>query len=165
MEFEFIHPKAIADTNKKVDVEGRYHDLPVNEKVPMDKYAESFEISHGYNFALANVAYRYGFFPTEKIPYGRPQLVGRVGLGSTIIHPESIVDGHRHYVDKGGYEVGGLGLQFSPGVEVTLWKGLDAFAEYKYTYTQLDHVSIRSGNAKVTLESDHVAFGLSYHFK
>jgi len=165
VEVEFFHPKAIAEVDQKVKVKGKYRGEPVDETVKMDKYVQSWEISHGFNFLLVNFAYRYGFFKTDKVPYGRIQLLARAGAGPTILHPESRVDNEKHYIDKGGYEFGDLGFQLSPGVEFNIFRGLNGFLEYKYTYTEIDHATIKYGDSKTVFESDHFAFGLSYHFK
>lgn len=164
LEFEFIHPKAILNTDRSSRLKGTYHNNPIDEIVTIDDYVDSFEISHGFNFLLANLAYRYGFFPTDQVPYGRLQLIARAGIGPTILHPESIVDDQERYIESGGFEFGELGFQLSPGIELTLYRGLSAFFEYKYTYTEIDHATIKYGEAKTVFETDHYAFGLACHF-
>jgi len=165
VEVEFFHPKAILEHDKSSRVTGIYHGGTVDEIAKVDKYVRSWEVSHGFNMLLANVAYRYGFFKTEKVPYGRLQLVARAGMGPTLLHPESIVDHQKYYTEKGGYEFGDLGFQLSPGIEFNIYQGLNAFAEYKYTYTEIDHVTVKFGEARTVFESDHLAFGLAYHFQ
>jgi len=165
VELEFIHPKARAITEDETYARGIWHNKPIDGEVEIDDYVQEFEISHGFNFLMVNFAYRYGFFKTEEVPYGRLQLIGRVGAGPTILHPESHIDHHPYYIESGGYEFGDIGFQLSPGIEFNIWRGINGFAEYKYTYTEIDDVNIRYGEASTVFESHHYAFGLSYHFK
>ena len=165
IEAEFFHPKARLNVDRDADVRGEWHGKRINQEVDLNDYIQSFEISHGFNFLLVNGVYRYGFFKTDKIPYGRLQLLMRAGAGITMLHPESIVDHQQRYIESGGYELGDYGFQLSPGLEFTIWRGIDGFLEYKYTYAEMDDVTIKYGTADTVFTTDHIAFGISYHFK
>ncbi len=166
IEAEFFHPKARMEVDREYDIRGEWHGKDADQKdAKIDDYIQSFEISHGFNFLLLNGVYRYGFFKTDRIPYGRLQLLMRAGAGITILHPESKIDEQRRYIESGGYEIGDFGFQLSPGIEFTIFRGLDGFADYKYTYAEMDHVTIKYGTADTVFTTDHIDFGLSYHFK
>jgi hypothetical protein len=164
LELEFFHPKAIANTDETVDAYGKWHGKKVDGEVRLDDYVQSWEVSHGYNMLLGNAAYRYGFFKNDRNPNGRLMLVARGGMGVTILHPESIVDDQEYYFENGHFEFNNIAFQISPGIEVNLYKGLNLFAEYKYTYTEIKESSIKYGDSSTVLETDHVAVGLAYHF-
>jgi len=165
LELEFFHPKASAITDQDYFARGEWHHKQINREIRLHDYVQEFEVSHGFNFLLLNLAGRYGFFKTDKVPYGRLQLIGRIGAGPTILHPESNIDHHTYFIETGGYEFGDIGLQISPAIEFNIWRGINGFAEYKYTYTEIDDINIRYGEASTVFETQHYAFGLSYHFK
>ena len=108
----------------------------------------------------------YGSIPRRKIGGVRlprlqssgQQLLGRVGLGLTIPHGESMIDG----VFQEGHEMGALGLHLAGGVDVRLVRGLSAMAEYKLTSTT-ESVAISEGQAHGRFTSHHVVFGIGWH--
>ena len=123
----------------------------------MGDILESFSISHGLNFVLVNVVTRRAL-ARHAAPDGRVVLVGRAGLGPTVPHAESQIDG----AVQEGYELGALGLHVAAGVDVRLGRRLSAIAEYKLTHTD-QSVAISRGRASGALTSHHAVFGLEWH--
>ena len=157
IEAEFIHVKAYARTDAVTRVTGQHLGVPVDRDAPVQDVLERFSISHGLNFALANLVMRRKL--ASSWADGRVSLVGRMGLGPTIPHPESQISGVSHE----GYELGALGLHLSGGVDVRIWRGLGVFGEYKLTTTD-QTVSVDQGQAHGRFTSHHGVFGLGWHF-
>jgi opacity protein-like surface antigen len=157
VEAEFIHLKVYARTDAVTRVSGRFMGTPFDHEVPVADIPESFSLSHGLNFALVNVVAR-GVLSSSGGADGRVELLGRVGLGPTIPHAESRVDGVFHE----GYEIGAPGLHVAGGIEVRLVRGLSAMAEYKLTSTN-QTVAISEGHAHGRFTSHHVVFGVGWH--
>lgn len=159
VEAEFIHLKVFADSRQQVQATGIHRGESINRQLPLDQIVQDYSISHGVNLLLFNVAGRYGWQRDPDHPAGRLILTGRFGVGPTIPHTESTIDGQR----QEQYEVGRVGWQWAGGVEIKLWRGLYALGEYKFTRTR-QRGSIFSGEAESRLRSHHTVFGLSYHF-
>ncbi len=56
---EFFHLKLYAETDEKVHVTGRRNGASVNDNERVDDTIESFSLSHGLNFALGDIVYRW----------------------------------------------------------------------------------------------------------
>jgi len=159
VEVEFIHQKIFADTTRQVLVRGTYGGVPISQQMPMKQIVQGFSISHGLNYLLINAVVRHRLGRTAAHPRGRLILVGRIGAGPSIPHPESAIDG----VGLQHYEAGAAALHLAGGAEIHLWRGLYALGEYKFTRSR-QSVEVVAGTAQTLLRSHHGVFGLAYHF-
>jgi len=159
-EAEFIHSKALADTGRNTRVEGVIRGEPVNSVAALSNFIERFSISHGLNFLVFNAVVRHRFSPARAPLLNRATLLGRIGLGPTIPHPESTIGG----VSREEYELGSLGLHFAAGAEIRIVRGVHALSEYKLTRTN-QNVAVPNGHARTRLQSQHLTFGIAYHFE
>jgi opacity protein-like surface antigen len=160
LEGEFIHLKAIAETERTVSVSGTLHGIPVRAEVPMEEIVQHFEVSHGVNFALLNVVGRLGLIGrSEANPVGTVRLVARVGVGPTIPHPESVIKGE----GLSHYQSNGVGFGVGIGCEASFSRHVFGFVEYKRTYVDAE-VDVPHGTAFTSFESNHVIFGLGVSF-
>ena len=89
----------------------------------------------------------------------RVVAVVRAGAGPMRPHAESNVNS----VAQEQYENGGLGAQVGGGLELSLWRGLGAVGEYKFTWASPE-IEVAGGQAKVPARSHHVTFGVRYGF-
>jgi len=154
-EVEFIHLKAFADPQQQVRVTGFRHALPINAELRLGEIVQHYSISHGVNLLLFNVAARH------RIKYAQERFVltARAGLGPTLPHTESLIEGRA----QEQYEIGRLAWQASGGAEFRLWRGLYALGEYKFTRTR-QRGKVALGTAESLLRTSHGVLGLSYHF-
>lgn len=159
VEYEFIHAKVYAKTERTVRLRGTLRGAPVDATVPLASLAPRLDMSHGLNFILANVVVRHGFGPVDARGAPRYMAVARAGAGPTLPHAESTIDS----VDREQYEGGGLGVQAAGGLEVALWQGLAAVGEYKLTWAK-PTVEIAGGQATIPSRSHHLAMGVAYRF-
>ncbi len=157
VEAEFIHLKVFADTSATITVRGVERGRTVNRQQRLDQTVQLFSISHGANFALANLVFRQ---PLVTHPKGdRVTVSARAGLGPTVPHAESTIAG----AFQEQYELGSLGWQLAAGLEVRLMKGLHAIGEYKLTRTN-QQVGVTGGHARTLLRTNHLVFGAGYRF-
>jgi opacity protein-like surface antigen len=159
-EAEFIHLKVFSDPAQRVAASGQLRGQPLNGEVPLGSVVRQYSISHGANLLLFNLAGRYRAGRGEAAPDGRLILTGRAGLGPTIPHTESNIEGQT----QEQYELGRLAWQLAGGAEVRLWRGLYALGEYKFTRTR-QRGAVAGGEARALLRTHHGVFGLSYHFR
>jgi hypothetical protein len=159
VEGEFIHMKVYADPTQKVHASGVWLGSPINRELPLGEIVQQYSLSHGANLILVNVVSRYLVKRAPTSPAGRLLLTGRFGIGPTLPHTESIIDGRR----QEQYQLGRVGWQLSGGVELHLWRGLYGWSEYKFTRTQ-QRGKVFLGEATSLLRSHHGVFGLGWHF-
>lgn len=159
LEAEFIHLKVYADTRRQVQASGRLRGLPVDEQIQLGQVVQQYSISHGVNLLLFNVAGRYRLKADRDNPKGRLIFTARAGLGPTIPHTESIIEGR----EQQQYELGRLAWQLAASAEVRLWRGLYFLGEYKFTRTR-QRGKVFSGEAESLLRTQQGVFGLSYYF-
>ncbi|HYG80625.1 MAG TPA: hypothetical protein VD861_09575 [Pyrinomonadaceae bacterium] len=159
VEAEFIHLKVFSDPRQRVRASGVRGGAPLNRELELGEVVQQYSISHGVNLLLFNVAARRGVGRTTNSPAGRLIFTGRAGLGPTLPHTESRVEG----LGQEQYEVGRLAWQVAGSAEIKLWRGLHALGEYKFTRTRQEG-KIASGTAASLLRTHHGVFGLSYHF-
>jgi len=159
LEVEFIHAKAFANTARLVFVRGTRAGVPISQQMPMSEIVQGFSISHGLNYLLINAVVRQRWGRTATHPHGRLILVGRVGAGPSIPHPESAIEG----ASLQHYEAGAAALQLAGGMEFHLWRGLYALGEYKFTRSR-QSVEVADGTAQTLLHTHHAVCGLAYHF-
>jgi lipid A oxidase len=156
---EFFHDKEYMRTSGSLHVTGTRGGVPVNDNEPVDNTIQNFNNSHGMNFLMADVFYRWVFADTHcwVLRHLRP-YVG-AGAGVVIPHVESEVLG----VSKQQYEIGGPGVQAILGLDIKLTKYVSLFTEYKFTYADLDE-SIPGGSISFQPMTHHFVGGLAFHF-
>jgi hypothetical protein len=159
IEAEFIHLKVFSNPQQRVRVSGLRHGASINRELLLGEIVQQYSISHGVNLLLFSVASRHGVKRNADAPDGRLILSGRIGIGPTLPHTESSVEGQR----QEQYEMGRLGWQVAGGAEFKLWGRLYALGEYKFTRTR-QRGKVFSGAAESLLRTHHGVFGLSYHF-
>jgi hypothetical protein len=159
LEAEFIHLKVFSDPQQRVRVAGLRRGEPVQREVALGDIVQQYSISHGVNLLLFNAALRHGVSRSADAPDGRLVLTARVGVGPTLPHTESSVEGSR----QEQYEVGRVGWQAAGAAEFKLLRRLYALGEYKFTRTR-QRGKVFSGTAESLLRTHHGVFGLSYHF-
>jgi lipid A oxidase len=159
IEGEWIHAKVYAEVEGNVHALGTLRGVPIDATIPLSSIVSRVSLSHGLNFILANVTARHGFGPSDAT--GAHRLVGvvRAGAGPTLPHAESQID--NVYFEQ--YEAGGLGVQVGGGVEFSLWRGLGALGEYKFTWASPE-IDVTGGQATIPSRSHHFAFGIQYRF-
>jgi Outer membrane protein beta-barrel domain len=153
-EAEFIHLKVFADPQQQVRVTGLRRNIASNTELRLGEIVQRYSISHGVNLLLFNVAARHRI-NTQ----GRLILTARAGLGPTLPHTESVIEGRA----QEQYERGRLAWQASGGAEFRLWRRLYALGEYKFTRTR-QRGKVALGSAESILRTSHGVFGVSYHF-
>jgi opacity protein-like surface antigen len=152
VESEFIHMKVFAQTDHLAHMHGTWHGVPVDAVLPAGSVVQRLAMSHGLNFLLANVAYRHDICE-------RLQAIARTGLGSTLAHVETTMDGF----SQDHYTGGGLAAQIGGGLEAELVPHVHAIVEYKFTWTS-PTIDVASGTATVPARSHHVVAGAAYRF-
>ena len=147
VELEFIHLKVIGRTDRAYPVSG----LGTGEtSVTMNTVVQRYSMTHGLNFALANLVMR--------TPIRGPfALVWRAGAGPTIPHAESTID----HQPRDQYEYGGLGAQLSIGVDIRSWRFLSTTAEYKFTIARPE-IDVVDGTGVTTAATHQIALGLAF---
>jgi hypothetical protein len=158
-ETEFIHLKVYAKPARVTSVEGVHLGQPAGGQIPLGEIVQRYSISHGVNLLLFNLAGRYRVKGDSADGRSRFILSARIGIGPTIPHTESTIDGQ----NQEQYEGGALAFQIGGGAEARLKGGLYAIGEYKFTRTRQTG-KIFSGEAESLLRSHHGVAGLSYHF-
>jgi hypothetical protein len=159
IEGEWIHAKVYAEVDRDVYARGTLRGAPIDAVVPLLSIVQRLSMSHGLNFILANVAVRHGLGPEDPDGSHRIVAVIRAGAGPTMPHAESQI-GDAYFEQ---YEGGGLGVQAGGGLEFSLWRGVGALAEYKFT-TASPVIEVAGGEAKIPSRTHHLAFGLKYAF-
>jgi lipid A oxidase len=159
-EGEWIHAKVYAEVEGDVHANGTLRGAPIDAAIALSSIVNRISMSHGLNFILANVSARHGFGAVDA--NGDHRLVGvvRAGAGPTLPHAESQID--NVYFEQ--YEGGGLGVQVGGGIELSVWRGLGAIVEYKFTWASPDIEVANGGDAKIPSRTHHVAFGVQYRF-
>ena len=157
---EFFHAKMYLNTEDVVQVTGTRAGAPVNASERVGDTFESFSISHGLNFLTADVIYRW--FPAERAKtfLGRFQPYVGGGIGVAIPHVESTVGGV-HFEE---YQFHGPAYQALGGLNFDLTRHFSLFAEYKFSYLDLDRLRIPSGSIGLTPLTHHFVTGLSFRF-
>ncbi len=159
LEGEFLHAKVYAEATETVRMRGTLRGAPIDASLPLSSVVQRLAMSHGLNFILANIAVRREAGPRDARGLRRLALVARAGAGPTKPHAESTVD----HVNVDQFQSGGVGAQLAGGVELTIWRGLQAVGEYKFTWTTPE-IEVAGGSARIPARSHHAAFGLGYHF-
>ena len=157
---EFFHIKLYAETDDVAHLTGRRNGVPVNDDERIDNTLQQFSLSHGLNYALGDIVYRW-------LPGNRGEdLLGHLspyvglGLGAAIPHVESEVNGNFHEE----YQLHGPGVQALAGVNVNLTRHVGLLFEYKFTYANLDSLEIPHGSIEVTPLTHNIVAGLTFSF-
>jgi opacity protein-like surface antigen len=153
---EFIHLKVFANPDQRVSVSGVRGNVALNSELPLGDIVQQYSISHGVNLLLFNVAARHRI---NRDTDGRLSLTARAGLGPTIPHTESRIEGQ----GQEQYELGRLAWQAAAGAEFKLWGRLHVVGEYKFSRTR-QQGKVSSGTAESLLRTHHGVFGLAYQF-
>ena len=159
VEAEFIHLKVYSNPEQRVRASGVRRGTAIDGEIRLGDIVRQYSISHGANFLLFNLAARRGFASDANTGKSRLILTGRAGIGPTIPHTESNIEGNQ----QEQYERGRIGWQLAGSGEFKLFGGLHALGEYKYTQTR-QRGKIFAGTAESFLRTHHGVFGLSYHF-
>lgn len=157
---EFFHIKLYAQTGDVVQVTGQRNGVSVDGNERIGDTIQQFSISHGLNFALADVIYRW--FPGPRGP-GFPgclQPYVGFGIGAAIPHVESSVGGTFHEE----YQLHGPGVQGFVGVNVDLTRHWGVMFEYKLTYANLGALDIPNGSIELTPLTHNFVAGITLRF-
>ena len=135
-EFEYTHAKTLAlDSGSPL--------LP------------QFQQSHGLNFLLGNVAYRWA-----PVCGGRCIFGVRAGAGGTRPHVESTVSLGHGDVHQEQYQYGGIAWQLGTGIEVKVGWRLHVLADARITRVTEKHLRAAGAEIAGTFFTRHVDFGL-----
>jgi hypothetical protein len=156
VEFEWIHPKAYADTSGIVHITGRLNGVNVDTMARMDTIVQRYAMSHGMNFVLINAVMRVPLAEDGNGFASRVALTARAGAGPMLPHAETTVVGE----SREQYEAGGLGYQVAGGVDVRLAGLLSAVVDYKFGHGT-PNVMIVDGTGRTTANVHQLAFGLA----
>ena len=157
---EFFHMKMYAETDDTVRVTGRRDGVPLNDTERIDQTIQSFSLSHGLNYALGDVVYRWMPGRRGEDFLGHLTPYAGIGLGLAIPHVESEVNGSFHEE----YQVHGPGVEGLAGMNVALTRHWGLMFEYKFTYANLDSLDIPGGSIEVTPLNHHLVTGLTFSF-
>jgi lipid A oxidase len=157
---EFFHMKMYAETDDTVRVTGRRDGVPLNDTERIDQTIQSFSLSHGLNYALGDVVYRWMPGRRGEDFLGHLTPYAGIGLGLAIPHVESEENGSFHEE----YQVHGPGVEGLAGVNVALTRHWGLMFEYKFTYANLDSLDIPGGSIEVTPLNHHLVTGLTFSF-
>ena len=158
-EAEFIHLKVFSDPQQPVRVRGQRRNNPIDAEVRLGDIVQQYSISHGVNLLLFNVAARHRIMRDADAPDGCLILAARVGIGPTLPHTESRIEG----AGQEQYEIGRVSWQAAGGAEFKLWKEWYGFGEYKFTRSR-QRGAVSAGTAESLLRTHQGVFGVSYHF-
>jgi hypothetical protein len=149
IEFEFIHLKVIARTDRPYAAVGIAETAP-GQPFAMSTVVQRYAMTHGLNFAVVN--------GVGRLPLGRRlAVIARAGVGPTIPHAETTIAG----AAREQYEYGGLGAHFSAGAELRAWRFVSAAVDYKFTLAR-PMIDVVQGTGRTTTATHQVAFGLAF---
>ena len=133
-EIEWTHAKAIAQID------------------PKSSELNAFQQSHGLNFLLGNLAYR--FAPQCA---GRCTPVVRGGLGISTPHVESTF----RNVHEEQYQRGGFAWQLGAGIEYHLWQFVYGIVDARITRVTEKHLRAAGAEISGSFFTRHVDFGVA----
>lgn len=151
VELEFIHLKVIGRTDRTYPVSGDAAGAAIGPEAPMSAIVQRYAMSHGHNFLLVNLVSR------TPLGQGPLALVLRSGIGPTLPHGESTIDGET--LEQ--YEYAGIGSQVAAGLDVRLVGAVSATVEYKFTYSRPE-ITVARGIGRTSTATHHVAVGLAF---
>ena len=133
-EIEWTHAKAIAQID------------------PSSSELSAFQQSHGLNFLLGNVAYRF-----SPLCAGRCTPVVRGGLGISTPHVESAF----RNVHQEQYQRGGFAWQLGAGIEYHLWQFVYGVADARITRVTEKHLRAAGADIAGSFFTRHVDVGVA----
>jgi lipid A oxidase len=157
---EFFHMKMYAETDDRVHVTGRRNGAGVDANERISDTIESFSLSHGLNYVLGDIVYRWMPGRRGEDFLGHLTPYAGLGLGAAIPHVESNVNGTFHEE----YQLHGPGVEALTGVNVMLSQHWGLMFEYKFTYANLDSLEIPRGSIEVTPLTHHFVTGITFNF-
>jgi hypothetical protein len=132
-EIEWTHAKAIAQFD------------------PRAQEINAFQQSHGLNFLLANVAYRF-----TPVCDSRCTLVVRGGAGISTPHVESTF----RNTHQEQYQYGGFAWQVGAGAEFRIWRFVYGLADARITRVNEKHLRAAAAEISGAFFTRHVDFGI-----
>jgi lipid A oxidase len=156
---EFFHAKAYLNSGDTVHVTGTRGGLSVDDQEPISNSIQQFNNSHGLNYLTADAMYRWVFSNRDKSFIGRLQPYLGAGIGVVIPHVESDVGG----LSFQEYQVHGPGVVAFGGLNFDITKHFSIFAEYKFSYSDLDE-PIPGGSISYTPLTHNLIGGFSINF-
>jgi Outer membrane protein beta-barrel domain len=133
-EIEWTHAKAIAQID------------------PRSSELNAFQQSHGLNFLLGNLAYRFA-----PLCAGRCTPVVRGGAGISTPHVESTF----RNVHQEQYQRGGFAWQLGAGVEYRVWQFVYGVADARITRVTEKHLRAAGADIAGSFFTRHVDFGVA----
>jgi len=158
---EFVHMKMTARTEDTVQVTGTRGGSPVDAREPISDTISAFEMTDGVNLVLFEGFYRFNAEGQWDGLFSRIQPYVGIGLGFSVPHPESTIDGVR----SEGYEFAGFATQAIAGTKVFVYKRrVSLFAEYRFTFLDLNVSAAGGGEFELQPILHVFAFGVNVHF-
>jgi len=161
VELEFIHAKIYANTEQNVSIEGQKEGEFISTTIRLKEIIQHFSLSHGMNMVLFNLVF---YRPVNEDIAGagsRLSLFGRLGVGPSILHTESMVFG----IYQEQYELNRPAFQIACGGTVKLNRNFSLFIEYKATFVRIKEAKIARGNADLDVFTNHFIAGINMEFK
>jgi len=147
---DFTHTKAVTDPQQRIKVSGDRGGTPVDEIEPIEQTAQNLSFSHGLNFIMFNLYYRW---------HPEADFRPHAGIGAGILLPH--VEGRIENSSSDEFRYGGTAVQILGGFEATLVPALSLFAEYKLHYAWLDTFFNNDVTLSSRLWTHQFALGLS----
>jgi len=151
-EFEFVHAKVYTNTSRTYVVTPLSGGSASTQFALMSDTVQRYDMSHGLNFALANLVIQAPLHPSGE---GRVSLSVRIGVGPMIPHAESTVMGQ----SREQYEYGGMAFGAGVGTTVRLTGRVSALAEYKVSFGRPE-ITLAQGTGRASVLMHHVIGGV-----
>ena len=126
----------------------------------IDNTLQQFSLSHGLNYAPADVVYRWQPGKRGEDFLGHLEPYVGLGVGAAIPHVESEVNGR---FDE-EYQFRGPGVQALAGVKLSLTKHVGVMFEYKFTYANVGSLDVPNGSIEITPLTHNLVAGLVFSF-
>ena len=154
---DFTHAKMYAELDATVRMSGTRDGDPVDRDELLGDTFDVLAFSHGHNTLTLNGFYRW------VSPGGDRRLTPYVGFGLCIAVPHVEVEIRQSVTEE--YQVAGPTVEGRAGLDIRIWKGLSAFAEYRLNYANLSADLAGGGSIKVTPWTHHFTGGLAFTFR
>ena len=151
---DFTHAKVYAKLNETVRVSGTRQGNPVNANERPDDTFDELSMSHGHNLLTLNALYRW--HPADQClhPYAG------IGAGIAIPHVEVITSG----ISNDEYQIAGPAFNVMAGMLYKISDRVAAFAEYKWSYADIDADLQAGGSLETTVRTNHYDIGVDFIF-
>jgi hypothetical protein len=161
---DFTHYKMYAETAEPVKARGVWNGAPLHADAPLDRYVQSFQISHGINLTSLDGQYRWN----PLFEHGPWEKHVGAGLLVYLPHSEGTIDG---LGVSGDYRYAGWGGQIFGGVEYALhrrwtprWSRLTLLIESKLDMGSLDLDLDPLTRVHTRVATLHLLGGIAVHF-